>query len=151
MENEDKRPEVWVARRLMCRVKNDEPYTIAYFVSKAMIQSATTKFLKSGKQTKVYEVEYETPEEIKNLNFDGRNDIYVEMGDYVKKDRIFLNYSSATSYVESLNKKLELNKIDSASKLMIDETLEKIKRERLYAKMIERYFGRTRVNNVKGI
>ena len=34
MENEDKRPEVWVARRLMRRGCRCESYPIAYFASK---------------------------------------------------------------------------------------------------------------------
>ena len=53
MENEDKRPVVWVARRLNRRMSGCMGSTIAYFTSKARVQSVTRRFLKNGKEVKV--------------------------------------------------------------------------------------------------
>ena len=136
MENQDKRPEVWVARRLMRKGCRCESYTIAYFASKARVQCVTRRFLKNGKEVKEYEVEYETPEQLEDLCFDG----YVETGDWVKVDRVFRDYITATHHIDLLNQKLIASSAGCVPKKMVDETIESAKKEISFARKLEKYF-----------
>lgn len=136
MENEDKRPEVWVARRLMRRGCGCGAYPIAYFASKARVQNVTKRFLKNGKEIKEYEVEYETPEELEDLCFDG----YVETGDWVKVDRVFRDYITATHYIYLLNEKLKASSAGCVPKSMVDETIESAEKDISFARKLEKYF-----------
>lgn len=136
MENEDKRPEVWVARRLMRRGCRCDSYPIAYFASKARVQTVTKRFLKNGKEVKEYEVEYETPEQLEDLCVDG----YVETGDWVKVDRVFRDYITATNYIDLLNQKLIATSAGCVPKNMVDETIESARKEISFARKLEKYF-----------
>lgn len=142
MENEDKRPEVWVARRLMRRGCGCEPYTIAYFASKARVQTVTRRFLRNGQEVKEYQVEYETPVAIEELGYD--SDIYAETGDWVKVGhQAFKNYTNINTYVDLLNERVETAKISNVPNSMIDETLENIREEIAFARRLEKYFDKT--------
>ena len=136
MENEDKRPEVWVARRLMRRGCRCDSYPIAYFVSKARVQTVTRRFLKNGQEVKKCEVEYETPEQLEDLCFDG----YVETGDWVKVDRVFRDYITATNYIDLLNQKLIASSAGCVPKNMVDETIESAKKDVCFARGLEKHF-----------
>ena len=139
LENEDKRPEVWVARRLMRRGCRCESYPIAYFVSKARVQAATRRFLKNGKEVKEYEVEYETPDAIEEISYG--SDMYAETGDWVKTDRVFRDYITATNYIDLLNEKLKSREVQSATSIAgAKEVSESVKRDILFARRLEKHF-----------
>ena len=140
MEMEDKRPEVWVARRLMRRGCRCDSYPIAYFVSKARVQNVTRRFLKNGKEVKGYEVEYETPEQLEDLCFDGEYGVFAETGDWVKTDRVFRDYITATNYIDILNQKLIASSAGCVPKNMVDETIESARRDISFARKLEKYF-----------
>ena len=136
MESQDKRPEVWVARRLMRRGCGCNSHSIAFFVSKARVQCVTRRFLKNGKEVKEYEVEYETPEQLEDLCFDG----YVETGDWVKVDRVFRDYITATNYIDLLNQKLVARKVANAPASRADEIINTAHRDSRVARCLEKHF-----------
>ena len=145
MESQDKRPEVWVARRLMRRPYGCDAYPIAFFASKARIQTVTKRFLKKERggvtEVKEYEVEYETPEQLKiDLCRDGYYDVYAETGDYVKVDRVFRNYITATNYIDILNQKLVARKVANAPASRADEIINTAHRDSRVARCLEKHF-----------
>lgn len=150
MENEDKRPVVWVARRLNRRMSGCMGSTIAYFTSKARVQSVTRRFLKNGKEVKEYEVEYETPQALEEISYD--SDIYAEAGYYVKYNMVFRNYEKCRAYVDNLNDELALQHIKSAEKSGF-QTKQRVKEEclnnKIFARKLEKYFDRIGISDVR--
>ena len=141
MENEDKRPEVWVARRLMRKGCGCDVFPIAYFVSKARVQNVTRRFLRSGKEFSEYEVDLETPEQLEDLNFNGDTGVFVETGEWVKVDRVFKNYITATNYISLLNEKLKARTLNRVPSSMLEETRVSVENDISYARKLEKYFG----------
>ncbi len=140
MENEDKRPEVWVARRLSRRGAGCNVKTVAYFASKAKIQNATIKYLRNGQWRKEYEVEFETPQALEELNFD--SEAFAEVGDHVKVDRVFRTHSSCRDYVEALNKGLLEDLLANGIAAYADSIKEQHREDVAYAKKLENYFNK---------
>lgn len=138
MENEDKRPVVWVARRLMRRSCGCDAHPIAYFVSKARVQSITRRFLKNGQEVKEYEVEYETPQALEEISYD--SDIYAETGEWVKADRVFRNFLTAINYRDFLNQRLVAKMIAKAPASMVDEIISDMHRDSRVARELEKHF-----------
>ena len=140
MENQDKRPEVWVARRLLRRKGTYyEPEIVGYFVSKARVQTVTKRFLENGQEVKEYEVEYETPKELEKLCDNGSDD-YIETGDWVKVDRVFRKYITASDYIGLLNMKLEATKVKNIPEYMFDKAVKSIHKDVVFAIKLGKYF-----------
>ncbi|MBQ8522369.1 MAG: hypothetical protein IJ458_01740 [Clostridia bacterium] len=143
MENEDKRPEVWVARRLNRKMCGCMGVTIAYFASKARVQNVTRRFLKNGKEVKEYEVEYETPQALEEISYG--SDMYAETGDYVKYNKVFRNYESCRECVDNLNNELMTQDIKNAERSgMI--TKQEVQKEHcedmMFVRKLENYFDK---------
>ena len=147
MENEDKRPEVWVARRLMRRGCNCEPMLIAYFASKARVQAATRRFLKNGQEVKGCEIEYETPQSLEVLC--DNNDVYAETGDWVKynSNDVHKSYENALKQVKELNEKLVAKRIAALPSGYTDEIIEDAHKESALARELENCFDKTTYTN----
>lgn len=143
MENEDKRPEVWVARRLSRRGCGCNVKTIAYFVSKARVQNATTKYLRNGQWRKEYEVEFVTPQALEELNFD--SDAFAEVGDHVKVDRVFRTHNSCREYADALNKKLLEDLLSNGIAAYAESIKEQHYEDVTYARKLENYFNKLHI------
>ncbi len=144
MENEDKRPEVWVARRLMRRGCRCESQPIAFFASKARVQTVTRRFLKqSGSEVKEYEIEYETPDAIEKISYG--SDMYAETGDWVKHRIVFKNYENALECVEALNRDLVSRCVRNAENAGM-QTKQEVEKECyediMFARKLENYFDK---------
>jgi hypothetical protein len=145
MLNEDKRPEVWVARRLSSRGLGCSIKTVAYFVSKARVQSATISYSRSGKECKKYEVEFETPQALEELNYVGN--VFVQVGDHVEVDKVDKSYRVIKQYVEELNKKLLEVKLENAiSTTYSKDVKEQHDEDVLFGENLENYFNNTYCN-----
>lgn len=146
IENQDKRPVVWVARRLMRRGCNCESAPITYFASKARVQSVTKRFLKDGKKIKEYEVEFETPDVFEEIFFD--RDMYAEMGYHVRynSNEVFDNYIDALKCAKQHHEKLMAERITSLPRGYTDEIIEDAHRSATWARKLESYFDKS--NNI---
>ena len=133
MEKENKQPVVYVARKLFFYV-NSNRSTIAYYVSKARLDSVKICFSESGKITKEYSVLYSTQEYHKtndknifaeNKSFDEVNTVFCDFEDckkFVKKMNINI-LSRRLKGKQSIEKKMVLTQYINAKK--IGERLEK--------------------------
>ena len=147
MEKVDQRPEVWAIRRLMRRSCECEPRVLAYFLSKARVQTVTKRFLKNGQEVKEYQVEYETSDAIDEIGFDG--DVYVETGEWVKVGRVFRNYIIAINHRELLNQKLVASRIANAPASMVDKIINDANRDAEFARKLEKSFDGIFLNDLR--
>ena len=137
--NQDKRPEVWVVRKLMRK----DCGIVGYFSSKARVQNVNRRFLRNGQDFKEYSIEYETPKELEDLNRD--SDLYVETGDWVMVDRVFRTYSSCRDYVETLNKELLRELLTNSISAYEDGVKDQHYADVKFAKKLENYFNKLHI------
>ena len=146
MKIEDNRPQVWAARKLMGRGYDGEVQTIAYFVSKARVSAVTKTYSKkTGRSTKQYEIEFETPEELDHISLEGYVATYAECGN-IKADKVFLDYRQAGNHVNMLNELLERKMENSVPASQVAKTIATAKKDMLYARELERFFKKIFTN-----
>ena len=103
MENENKRPIVYVAREITHFGEENVEYTIGYYVAKAYLNFAGKSYNKDGTVTRRYEVHFVNRFEmldIKNREF---YTIIADCGE--SRAEAFKDYASCKKYVAELNQK----------------------------------------------
>lgn len=103
MENEDKRPIVYVSRVLTAYNGNNIEFKIGYYVSKAYLSFVGKKYCEDGTVARRYEVKFVNRFEM----LDKVGEFYAEMEDSdVFRSAVFGDYVSCKKYVDVQNRKL---------------------------------------------
>ena len=102
---EDKRPIVYVARALRYHDRFYNNMPLAYFVSKARLQTEKTFHSKKGEKINSYEFDL-YPYELDITEFKLSPDTFVDIGEYVQSNFIAKDYKTCHAHVVNLNKQL---------------------------------------------
>ena len=146
MENENKRPIVYVPRVLTAYNDNNMEIMIGYYVSKAYLNFAGKWYNEDGTVACKYGVNFVNRFEMKDADFeildeDGE-EFYVETSDLnISRNEVFKDYKACKEYVDELNLKFaQTVGTTSASKIAKRMELHK-KALEFGAKLEEKYIS----------
>ncbi len=106
MERENKRPLVFIARKLATYNENNQEIIIGYYVSKANLQNYTVSFDIDGKLRECYTVVFDG-----TFHMVDENEIYAENDWGKDTNEAFIGFNACKKYVDKINKELLFRRV----------------------------------------
>ena len=132
MEKENKRPQVFVARKLTTYNENNQEITIGYYVSKAYLINYSVSFNKDGKGQECYTVVFDGI-----FHRTNEIEIYAENDWGKETSEAFIGFNACKEYVEKINKQLLFRRVKGKRGCEEDQIFNQYKKAKEIGKRLE--------------